>query len=74
MTSTKASPSPTRTSGREMVTSLPELLTVTDVALILKVSTRTVTRMIKAGMIPVIRIGGVIRIRADDLAALLRPQ
>ncbi|MHB2170097.1 helix-turn-helix domain-containing protein [Alsobacter sp. R-9] len=54
--------------------SLPTLLTVTDVAEVLRVSTRTVRRLIKSGALASVTVGRSVRVRAEDLAALTRPR
>lgn len=45
----------------------PVLYTMSEVAEILKVSVRTVKRMIKRGDIKAIKIGGTVRIRKEAL-------
>lgn len=47
------------------------LLTVTEVAAELRVSTMTVYRLIAAGDLPALRVGRSYRIRHDDLDAFL---
>ena len=47
------------------------LLTLKDVALILNLSERSVRRIIQAGDLPAIRIGGSPRIRSADLRAFI---
>lgn len=47
------------------------LLTVAEVAEILRVSNMTVYRLIKAGQLPALRVGKNYRIRSDDLTAFL---
>ena len=54
--------------------SLLPLLTIVDVAQVLKVSTRTVRRLIKSGALPSVTVGRSIRVRPEDLAALTRPR
>lgn len=49
----------------------PELLTVGEVATALRLSGATVRRLVHSGEIAALRVGGSIRIRRDDLAALL---
>ena len=49
----------------------PELHTVSEVATRLRLSDATVRRLVHSGEIPALRVGGSIRIRRDDLAALL---
>ena len=53
---------------------LPILLTVSDVAEVLKVSTRTVRRLIKSGALASVTVGRSVRVHAEDLAALMRPR
>ena len=48
------------------------LLTVDEVAGILKVATKTVRREIKRGELPAVRIGRQLRISADDLVLYIR--
>jgi excisionase family DNA binding protein len=48
-----------------------EYLTKDDVATLLKVSRRTVESYLARGLLPYLRIGGVIRIRAKDLESHL---
>ena len=51
---------------------VPKLLTVNDVAKLLKLSTRSVWRLVKAKtIVKPIRIGGSIRWRASDVATWL---
>jgi excisionase family DNA binding protein len=47
------------------------LLTAAEVAAILNISLRSVRRMIKNGMLPIVRIGRLVRIRPEALAALI---
>ena len=49
---------------------IPHLLTVPDVALTLKISARTVRRLIEDSRLPVVRIGRLVRIRPADLEAM----
>ncbi|MHB2169516.1 helix-turn-helix domain-containing protein [Alsobacter sp. R-9] len=53
---------------------LPTLLTVSDVADVLRVSTRTVRRLIKSGALASVTVGRSVRVRAEDLATLTRPR
>ncbi|MCZ8101891.1 MAG: helix-turn-helix domain-containing protein [Burkholderiales bacterium] len=53
---------------------LEPLLTVNEVAEVLKVSTRTVRRMIKSKALASVRFGRSVRVLAEDLAALTRPR
>lgn len=46
---------------------IPDLLTVDDVARILRISTKTVRRRIETGDLPHIRHGRSIRVLQDDL-------
>ena len=48
------------------------LLTVKEVAGVLKVAVKTVRREIKRGELPAIRIGRQLRISADDLVLYIR--
>jgi excisionase family DNA binding protein len=48
-----------------------ELLTAREVAEVMRVSTMTVYRLIKAGELPAIRVGKHLRIRRDDVAGYL---
>jgi len=50
------------------------LLTVQQAAAFLNVTTRTARRMIKDGRLPAIRLGRMVRIRPEDLAALVTGQ
>ena len=53
-------------------TSLPLLLTVSDVAQVLQLSPRTVRRMIDRGELSVVRLGRrTVRIRAETVASLI---
>jgi excisionase family DNA binding protein len=47
------------------------LLTVVEVAAVLRVSNMTVYRLIKAGELPALRVGKNYRIREDELEAFL---
>jgi excisionase family DNA binding protein len=47
------------------------LLTVAEVADLLRVSSMTVYRLIKAGDLPAVRIGKSFRLREDDVDAFL---
>ena len=58
-----APPTPAVPSGR--------LLRIPDAAARLAVSPRTVRRMIASGRLPAVRLGRVVRLREEDLAALL---
>jgi excisionase family DNA binding protein len=48
-----------------------ELLTAREVAEVMRVSTMTVYRLIKAGELPAIRVGKHLRIRRDDVTGYL---
>ncbi len=50
---------------------LEPLLTVTEIAKQLNVSTKTVRRRINAGNLPAIHDGGVVRVRPEDLRAYI---
>jgi excisionase family DNA binding protein len=59
-------------SGREAKRpSTGPLLTVSEVAKVLRVSNMTVYRLIKAGEIPALRVGKIYRIREHDLESYL---
>lgn len=47
------------------------LYTITQVADLLSMSTRTVYRWIKAGKLPIVRLGRRVRIRHGDVVALI---
>ena len=49
----------------------PQLLSVKEAAIYLSVSTRTVRRLISKGDIPIVRIGGSIRIAVGALHAYI---
>ena len=51
--------------------SLERLLSIQDVANLLGVVTKTIYRSIKAGKLPVVRVGRLIRIRPSDLAKFM---
>jgi excisionase family DNA binding protein len=46
-------------------------LTVQEVATLMRVSSMTVYRLIKAGDLPAVRVGRSFRVRADDVDAYL---
>ncbi len=48
-----------------------DLLTRTEVARYLRVSDRTVSRLVRTGKLPVARIGRAVRIRQSDLLEML---
>ena len=50
---------------------MPALLTPRELAAALRVSEATVYRDLAAGTVPAIRVGGVLRVRADQLERLL---
>jgi excisionase family DNA binding protein len=52
----------------------PVLLTVREVAASMRVSTMTVYRLIRSGVLPAIRVGKHFRIRARDLDSFLEAQ
>lgn len=45
----------------------PRFMTVAEVAQLMRVSTMTVYRLIKAGDLPAVRVGKSYRLRADDV-------
>ena len=49
----------------------PQLLTVPEVAEILRVSPRTVRRMIDDKRLPVVHLGRAVQVRVEALAALI---
>lgn len=51
-----------------------ELLRVRECALQIRVSARTVRRWIRTGVLPAVRIGGVIRVRESELEKAMRAQ
>lgn len=51
-----------------------ELLTVAEVAEMLRVSTMTVYRLIRTGEMPAVRVGRSYRVRHDDLERYLEEQ
>ena len=51
--------------------SLPALLTVREAASMLRISETSAYRHAATGVLPVVRVGGLLRIRADALAKLL---
>jgi excisionase family DNA binding protein len=53
---------------------MDELLTVAEVADMLRVSTMTVYRLIRTGELPAVRVGRNYRVRRGDLAAYLDQQ
>ena len=52
--------------------SVPQFLSIDEVAERLKLSTKTIRRWIQRGELNVYRLGGQIRITEDDLLAFLR--
>lgn len=53
---------------------MDELLTVAEVAGMLRVSTMTVYRLIRTGELPAVRVGRNYRVRRSDLDTYLRDQ
>ena len=49
----------------------PELLTVAEAAAILRVSRATAYRLIDQKVLPAVKVGGSLRIKADELGAVL---
>lgn len=62
---------PSMPPGPVQTPSLPALLTVPEAADYLRVSTRTVRRMIAVGTLPATWIGRSVRVRSDRLTHLL---
>ena len=52
--------------------SFPQLLTVPEVAKILRLSPRTVWRLIRDERLPAVRIGRSVRVHPDAVAALIK--
>jgi excisionase family DNA binding protein len=50
---------------------LTKLRTISETAELLNTSTRTIRRLIQSGALPVHRLGSLVRISDDDIAALL---
>ena len=50
---------------------LARFMTVAEVATLMRVSTMTVYRLIKAGDIPAVRVGKSYRLREDDVDSFL---
>lgn len=48
-----------------------QLLTAAEAAAILRVSLRTVRRLIADGTLPIVRVGHLVRIRPEALAAMI---
>lgn len=57
-----------------MTTSIPEYLTVEEIASALRVSKMTVYRMLHDGIIPHSRFGKSMRVKKTDMANYLRKQ
>jgi excisionase family DNA binding protein len=53
---------------------LPQLLTVKEVAAVLRVATRTVHRLIKSGQLPKLNIGRSVRVDVSALGAVIGPR
>lgn len=51
----------------------PEYITVTDVAVMLSVSERTVRQWVADGLLPAFKAGRILRIRRDDALAVFQP-
>jgi len=62
---------PTDRTQNDRVGSRAVFLTVAEVAAILRVSTMTVYRLIKAGNLPAVRVGKSYRVAEDDVDAYL---
>jgi excisionase family DNA binding protein len=65
-------PAPVKSSAATTATSPSQdlLLTVPEVAAILRLSTRTISRLINRGELRAVRIGRAIRIRKDDISTI----
>ena len=50
-----------------------DFLSVPTAAAATRVSPQTIRRLIAQGQLPAYRIGGSVRIRRDDLAAIMKP-
>ena len=50
-----------------------DILTLAEVAAALRVSTRTVYRYVRRHELPAVRVGGVYRVRRQDLESYLTP-
>lgn len=50
-----------------------DLLTVSEVAALMRVSRRAVDTWIKDGRLPALKIAGTVRVRRADLEAALKP-
>ncbi len=53
---------------------LEPLMSIEAVATVLGVSTKTIRRLVKSGVLPIIRLGRTIRVRPDDLKAHIARQ
>lgn len=53
------------------ITTVPKYLTIPQAAVFANVSARTLQRQVAAGTLPVIRIGGCVRIMDETLAAFM---
>lgn len=51
---------------------VPRLLRRSEVAEILRISDRTLRKLLRSGLLPGIRIGASFRYRADDVARLIQ--
>jgi excisionase family DNA binding protein len=67
----KPEPAAHATTSQAPADATDELLTRTEVARYLRVSDRTVSRLIRTGKLPASRIGRAVRIRQSDLLDLL---
>ena len=68
---TKAEPITRAAEPQAPADATDDLLTRAEVALYLRVSDRTVSRLIHTGQLPASRIGRAVRIRHSDLLAML---
>jgi excisionase family DNA binding protein len=67
----KPEPEAHATTPRDVASAADDLLTKAEVARYLRISDRTVSRLIHAGQLPASRIGRAVRIRQSDLLEML---
>lgn len=58
----------------ESKTPMAEVLTMAEVAQILRLSVKTVGEMVRSGELPAMRVGGVWRMRRESLEKWMREQ
>ena len=68
---TKPEPEPHATTPHDAAPTTDDLMTRAEVAQYLRVSDRTVSRLIRTGKLPASRIGRAVRIRQSDLLKML---